>query len=224
MKLTTKVIGIIAIIAITMLLTAGCTNVQQAPTQSVSDSGVAKATATVQTDANGHTLEQTNIMEKYRLDNDPATIRFVYLISPQTNKVMLKMTMKGKVTSSGKRLTPNTITNGYPYGYVTSADTYGSGTYLYSPTGPSTTMPVIINGKQYFTSEVTQDDGTYGSSSEYLYGFSMDGSMQQIYTGGATVIVSTKPLTIQDGVLNMQYVDAKGNPIADIPAVNSTKI
>ena len=31
--------------------------------------------------------------------------------------------------------------------------------------------------------------------------------------GGSTVVVSTKPLTIQDGVLNMQYVDALGNPI-----------
>ena len=74
-------------------------------------------------------------------------------------------------------------------------------------------MPVMIAGAQYYTSEVEQDDGTYGNSAEYLYGFNMDQTMFQIYTGGSVVVVSTKPIAIENGVLNMQYVDAKGNPV-----------
>ena len=192
---STYVIIIMAVIVLSVCF-MGCT--EQVQPQAMSDAGVQKATVTVQVDADGHTNEQNNIIKKYALDNDPATIRYVYVISPMTNKVMLKMTMKGKVTSSGKRLTPNTVD-----GLAFESESYNV---------PYANI-VSIGGHSFKTSEVEQDDGTYGSSAEYLYGFSMDGSMQQIYVGGSTVVVSTKPLTIQDGVLNMQYVDALGNPI-----------
>ena len=126
------------------------------------------------------------------MDNDPATIRFVYIVSPYTGQVILSATMKGKVTSSNKRLTPASL-----------SQSQGTGNGIYFP----------IGGQGYYTQEVAGDDGTYGTSAEYIYGFSLDGSMQQIYTGGSLVIVSTKPLTISHGALQMQYVDQKGNAI-----------
>jgi len=187
------IVIIIGLMLISMMLIAGCTENRSG----VSATGVKQAVAIVQTDAQGHTVEQSNIIKKYEIDNNPATIRYIYVISPFTNKVMFKTAMKGKMTSSGKRLTPNTVST-----------SCGSSTSGYSCGAFS-----MINGEEYRTPEVTQDDGTYGTSVEYLYGFAMDGSMLQIYTGGATVLVSTKPLTIQDGVVNLQYVDEAGNPI-----------
>jgi hypothetical protein len=194
MKQTNKYIitSILIILMVVSMFFMGCTAGE--PTQAGSDAGVQKAVAVVQTDAAGHTVEQNNIIKKYAMDNDPATIRFVYIISPYDHKVISKFTAVGKVTSSGKRLTPTEV--GSP-----------SGGYR------NWAMPVVIAGEQRYTGEVIQDDGTYGTSAEYLYAFLTDGSMIQIYTGGAIVEISTKPLTIQDGVISLQYVDEKGNPI-----------
>ena len=199
MKTNYKVIGMIAVILIAAIFMAGCTQSTPAP-QATADSGVQKATASVQTDASGHTVEQNNIIEKYKQDNNPATIRYVYLISPYDHKVIYKTTVKGKITSSGKRLTPASVAAS-PYMTANGYTQYGGGIVTY------------IGGNSYYSSDVIQDDGTYGNSMEYLYGFAMDGSMIQIYTGGSVVLVSTKPLTMQDGVISMQSVDDKGNPI-----------
>jgi hypothetical protein len=90
--------------------------------------------------------------------------------------VILYSTAKGKVSSSGKRLSPYTV---YAGSYSTA-----------SIDG----IPIMIGGAKYRTGEVFQDDGTYGSSSEYLYWWDARGLYHQHYiSGGQIVHVSDSP-------------------------------
>ncbi len=77
--------------------------------QQSSDSGITKATIHVKTDADGHSIEQKNIMERLERDNDPGSIKFLYIISSFTGDVLQYSTVRGKVTSGGKRLSPKTV-------------------------------------------------------------------------------------------------------------------
>ena len=53
------------------LLALAMTSCDFTKTQATSDSGVKKATVTVQTDQNGNTVEQKNVAERYTRDNVP---------------------------------------------------------------------------------------------------------------------------------------------------------
>lgn len=164
------------------------TSCEEPSTPAVSSSGVSKATVKVTTDLNGHTTEQNNIMERYRMDNMPGAIKHLYVISCYSGQVILYSTVKGKVTSSGKRLTPLSI-----------AGTYGNSTYGF---------PVEIGGQSYYTTEVLQDDGTYGSSAEYIYWKdSRDVYHQQYITGGMMLHVSTQPIAVKSVIINLETVE-----------------
>ncbi len=93
----------------------------------------------------GHTLEQESILNKIKIDSK-TDIWYLYVISPVDRKLILFSTVKGKVTSSGKRLTPKKTTG-----------SQGGGLYF------------KIKDDVYFTDEILGEDGTYGESSEYLY-------------------------------------------------------
>ena len=93
---------------------------EMSSSQAVSDSGVKKATTTVVTDQNGYTSEQKNIIERYKRDNLPGSIKHLYVISDASGQVLIYSTVKGKVTSSGKRLTPLTV----EYNNATGATNY----------------------------------------------------------------------------------------------------
>lgn len=154
----------------------------------VSSSGVQKATVTVQTDLSGLTIEQKNIQERYKRDNIPGSIKHLYIISAYSGQVIIYSTVKGKVTSSGKRLTPNTVVdNGGEY----INDSYG--------------FEITIGNHACRTTEVLQDDGTYGNSIEYLYWFdSKDVYHQQYITGGMLVHISDQPLAVKSITINME--------------------
>lgn len=89
----------------------------------ISSSGVEKATATVQTDMSGHTIEQNNVLARYKLDNAVGSIKHLYVISAYSGQVLIYSTVKGKVTSSGKRLTPTTVVD--HNGNTITQDSYG---------------------------------------------------------------------------------------------------
>jgi hypothetical protein len=153
-----------------------------------SSSGVAKATASVQTDLQGHTTEQNNIIARYQEDNKPGSIKHLYVLSAYSGQVLIYSTVKGKVTSSGKRLTPITVVD-------------GGGQYYHDSYG----FPVNIGGHDARTAEVLQDDGTYGSSVEYIYWFDSKGVYHQQYiTGGMIVHISNQPIAIKSVVLNLE--------------------
>jgi hypothetical protein len=154
-----------------------------------SKSGVTKATAKIKTDENEFTVEQKNIGRRLKNDNEPGSIKHLYLVSSYTGDVILHSTVKGKVTSSGKRLTPYTVTAAHFQAAHGDINPYG--------------IPIIIDGIKYSTLEILQDDGTYGHSMEYLYWWDMNDAYRQVYvTGGAMPIISSKPLAFPKVILN----------------------
>src|SRR5256885_1001889 len=94
-----------------------------------SASGVSKATVHVDVDpTTGMTTEQSNIRNRLVEDNKPGSVKHLYIISPDSGQVLIYSTVRGKVTSSGKRLSPRT---------VNSSDAF----------------PVDIGGERHYTPE-----------------------------------------------------------------------
>lgn len=147
--------------------------------QQKSDSGVTKASVQVQTDANGKTIEQENIIERLKRDNQPGSIKHLYIISSYTGDVLQYSTVKGKVTSGSKRLSPKTVN--------------GDGT---NKAGWSNT--VNIGGTKYVTDEVLDDGGAYGESGNYMFWFDAQGNYHQYYPAGGTYVsICDKPQRIK---------------------------
>ena len=160
----------------------GCSDGNQAQ----SASGVKKASVKVQTDKDGNTVEQKAIMERVRRDNLPGSIKHLYLISAYSGQVIMYSTVKGKVTSSSKRLTPSTVA------YV--ADTTGSSAFT-----------IDVGGIEYTTQEVLGDDGTYGSSMPYLFWFdAKDVYHQQYVSGGVVLHTSDQPVHTGKVIMNLE--------------------
>jgi hypothetical protein len=172
---TIYIIAVVMLIAIATLF-AGCTDNRA----TVSSSGIQKATVTLSAQPNGMTIEQQNVADRLVQDNKPGSIKHLYLISQINNRVIYYSTVRGKVTSGGKRLSPSTVS------------TSSSGTWTYG-------IPVNIGGYEYRTGEVTQDDGTYGTSAEYLFWWDTKEIYHQVYTGNSVVIITSEPININTG-------------------------
>lgn len=154
-----------------------------------SASGVSKATVTVETGSDGLTVEQRNVRDRLTTDNKPGSIKHLYVISAYSGQVLIYSTVRGKVTSSGKRLTPTGIS-----GIYSSKD--GSGASGFGVELGSTTA---------LTHEVLQDDGTYGTSDPYIYWWDSRGVYHQHYiAGGQIVHVTTEPMAVKGIVINLE--------------------
>jgi hypothetical protein len=148
-------------------------------------SGIQAKRTQVQTDQNGWTIEQKNIALRLKMDNTPGAIKHLYVISPMSGQVILYSTVRGKVTSSGKRLAPRTVATNSQY----------------TPRG----MVVDINGNNKETAEVIEDDGTYGDSVAYIYWWDSRGIYHQhFFTGGQIVTVSDQPLPVHNVLINLE--------------------
>jgi len=162
---------------------------EEQPTTTASGS-VSKKTVEVKTDGDGWTVEQKNIAKRLERDNIPGAIKHLYIISPYSGQVILYSTVKGKVTSSSKRLTPNNISQ------VINKDgsqRFGNGFY------------VDFGNQAAYTSEVLQDDGSYGSSCEYIYWFdSKDIFHSHFFTGGQIIHVSDQPMPVKNITINLE--------------------
>lgn len=192
LMIVVAIIGILAAIAIPQFASGNGAHPQQA----VADTGVKKVTATVKTGSDGMTVEQRNIKKRLEEDNKPGSIKHLYLISAYSGQVILYSTVQGKVTSGGKRLTPNTV-----------AATDGQ----YVSNGMNG-MTVDIGGITRQTGEVLQDDGTYGSSVEYLYWWDTKGVYHQHYvSGGQIVHISSQPIAVKSVIINMETASAESN-------------
>lgn len=153
--------------------------------QQTSDSGAKKATVKIQTDAYGHTIEQKNIMERLKRDNKVGEVKHLYIISSYSGDVMEYTTVKGKVTSGNKRLSPKTV-NGFN-GDAGSYNNY-----------------VVLGNKTFITDEVLDDGGAYGESGNYLYWFDAQDNYHQYYPSGGTYLhISEKPLRIRKSNLTL---------------------
>lgn len=177
-------VGLVFSLLILIFTAESCDGNKATP---VSSSGVKKAVAEVPTDSSGHTVEQQNILGRYKADNTPGAIKHLYIISPYSGQVILYSTVKGKVTSGGKRLTPTSVAVG------TSGD------------GKRAGFSVGIGGQEVVTSEVLQDDGTYGSSGDYLFWWDSKGVYHQHYlTGGQIVHVSSEAISVKSVIINVE--------------------
>ena len=161
-------------ILISGLLLTSCVESQQQK----SDSGVKKATTKIKTNPDGTTVEQKNIIERLKRDNDIGSIKHLYVISSYTGDVLQYSTVKGKVTSGGKRLSPKTVNgNGNSIGYSNT---------------------VKLNGTTYTTDEVLDDGGAYGDSGNYLFWFDTQGNYHQYYPSGGTYLeICDRPLRVK---------------------------
>lgn len=154
--------------------------------QASSSGGVERAAVTVEKQASGLTIEQQNVRDRLVADNKPGSIKHLYVISAFSGQVLIYSTVRGKVTSSGKRLTPTMQT--------------GAGQY-----GESYTTFVAPDGETDRTPEVIQDDGTYGHSVDYIYWWDSKGVYHQHYiSGGQIVHISDQPLAVRSVVINME--------------------
>ena len=162
-----------------VMLTA-CT----APSPPTASTGVRKADATVSVQASGLTIEQENVQRRLEEDNKPGSIKHLYVISAYSGDVLLYSTVSGKVTSSGKRLTPY---------QVSSRGNYCDG------------FTINIGGSSVCTDEVLQDDGTYGSSEPYIYWWDSKAVYHQHYVqGGQIVHVSTQPMRVGKVIISTE--------------------
>lgn len=171
-------IAAIALISTVGLTLAGCNE-----DQPQSASGVTKATVQVQVDpTTGRTIEQNQVAARLEQDNKPGAVKHLYIISPESGQVLIYSTVKGKVTSSGKRLSPRTTED---CNYVT------------------------IGNERKCTKEVLEDDGTYGSSVDYIYWWDAQGRYHQhFFTGGQIIHISDYPITVRNVVINLELANS----------------
>jgi hypothetical protein len=149
----------------------------------VSASGVSKADVKVPIGSDGLTIEQRNVRDRVLKDNEPGSIKHLYIISAYSGQTIIYSTVRGKVTSSGKRLTPSVIS-------ATKDRIDG--------------FAIDIGGETHYTKEVLGDDGTYGGSVEYLFWFDAKGIYHQHYvSGGQIVHVSSEPVNVKGVIINM---------------------
>lgn len=162
----------IALLIASNFLFVGCYIPTDEPSAS---SGAKKAQVKLAKNPEGLTVEQKNVGNRLLNDNKVGSIKHLYVISPETGTFLLYSAVRGKVTSSGKRLSPKTI----------STDNGNFG------------IPVRIGSETFGTNEVLQDDGTYGDSDPYIYWWDTKGIYHQHFmTGGQIVHVSDQPLRV----------------------------
>ena len=147
--------------------------------QQKSDSGVTKASVKVKTNADGMTAEQSNLSKRLKEDNELGSIKHLYVISAYSGDVLEYFTVKGKVTSGNKRLSPKTVNgNGFE--------------------NPGESNFVYIGNSKHVTDEVLDDGGAYGESGNYLFWFDAQDNYHQYYPSGGTYLhISNKPLRVR---------------------------
>lgn len=179
--------------ALTVVALPGCSG-SHTDKPAVAVSGVKKVTPKVAVGQDGMTAEQRNVLERLKRDNTPGAIKHLYVFSAFSGQCVLYSTVREKVTSSGKRLSPTSVVAAY----------VGRDAGIW-PHG----LAVNINGETHRTSEVLQDDGTYGNSIEYLYWVDQRGVYHQHYVqGGSIVHISDEPMPVKNIIVNVEAVAA----------------
>ena len=171
---------LVAIIAAALSI-GGCLGENEPTTEG----GIKKASVRVATNADGLTTEQVNVGKRLMEDNRPGAIKHLYVVSAYSGQTIIYSTVQGKVTSSGKRLSPTML--------VGNSGHMGRDCFT-----------VDFNGTSYNTAEVLQDDRTYGSSVEYLYWWDTKGVYHQHYVAGGQIVhISSEPLAVKSIIINM---------------------
>jgi hypothetical protein len=125
----------------------------------------------------GNTVEQQNINDRLAVTTDPAKVLWIHLIALD-GKIVKRMPVRGKVTSSGKRLEPAKV--------------------VVDPANSGGNFPAYGG---YYTDERIEADGTYGSSDPYIYWFDPMGRYHQWGTaGGLGYLVTDYPIDLENQI------------------------
>ena len=162
-----KTLAIGLLVMVILLTVTGC----EAGSQ-VSQSGAAQAIITFKVPLNsqGHTVEQQQVWDRIKVTTDPTKVLWIHLITLD-GKIIRRMPVTSKVTSSNKRLEPVEAApccNGYP------------GT-----------------ANDFNTTELIQPDGTFGPSDAYIFWFDPQGRYHQWGTaGGLGYLLTDYPIDL----------------------------
>jgi hypothetical protein len=159
------------LLAFLFMSNSGC---QPADNKQVSDSGAKQVSFEFKIPVNalGHTVEQENIFKRLRVTTDPTKILWIHLIALD-GKIIRRMPLVAKVTSSGKRLEPRHVADSYNTSYPKA----GIGSWE--------------------TDEFIQPDGTYGDSDPYIYWFDPTDRYHQWGTaGGLGYLLTDYPIDL----------------------------
>ena len=126
-----------------------------------------------------HSVERDNINKRLALANDPTQIMWVYCLSDMGN-VIISSPVVGKVSSSSKRIEPQTM----------DPDAIGE--------------RVKVGGTSYTTLEIMGADGTFGSSDPYIYWFTPEGQYLQ---WNGDYVVSNVPLKLEKAIFNVRDIN-----------------
>lgn len=172
-----------SIVIVSIVLCVSCDRAKTIAPQKT-NAGVQQAAVTrevVKTDSAGRTAEQRNILRKLKEDNQPGAVKHFYVFSAFSGDCIIYSPVDGKVTSSGKRLTPTS---------VAAID----GQYVHGSYGG---MPVTVGGLAKRTSEVIQDDGTFGHSIAYLFWTDTRGVNHKHYVAGGQIVhIASEPMRL----------------------------
>ena len=125
-----------------------------------------------------NTTEQQNIHDRITVTTDTTKVLWIHLLALD-GKIVRRMPVRCKTTSSGKRLEPKKVVGRNTVG---DSDLY--------PT---------YNG--WYVDELLQPDGTYGESDAYTYWFDPQGRYHQWGTGGGLgYLLTDYPIDLTDPV------------------------
>lgn len=161
------------ILLVTLALILSACDVQGPETPRTGLTREVKAVGRNETDivtgTDGLTVEQRNIKHRIEIDNKPGAMKHLYIINQQ-GKCIFYDAVKGKVTSSQKRLYP-----------AESLRDFGVGHY------------------DFHNVENLGYDGAYGSSSEYIYWWNVNEQYRQLQVGNTcTVLVTEVPVRFNE--------------------------
>jgi hypothetical protein len=156
--------GIVAALAASFAL-AGC-DVQSEP-KTAKDVQAEKAAAAANSIKFNENAEIDNIKQRLELTSNPGQIGFVLLLN-EMGKPVMYASVKGKITSGGKRLTR-------PQEFQC--------------------LGVAGGGCSYEVVEAPSDEGTYGNSTPYVFFWTTDG---QYFQWAGKYLYSDKPFRISD--------------------------
>lgn len=187
MKKFPRALALLVLASLVIGLLAGC---GATPVSQVASGGAVQAEVgfDIPKNSQGHTVEQQNIIDRLRVTTDPTKVLWIHLLSLD-GKILRRMPVSNKVTSSGKRLEPTTAT---------------------STAYQATDFPQVkVGTTSYRTNELLQPDGTFGSSDQYIFWFDPQHRYHQWGTAGGLgylltdyPIDLTNPMDLVTGMYN----------------------
>ncbi|MDO8510013.1 MAG: hypothetical protein Q7S15_00070 [bacterium] len=174
MKKASCIFAMLFMVSLMLGAEGGC---EEASNQQSASGAMQAKVISVPLNSKGQTCEQQNVQDRIRITTDPTKVMWIHMIALD-GKIVRRMPVRNKVTSSGKRLEPSKA----------------AGTYISSSTSSS-----LPRYNEWTTDELLGPDGTYGGSDNYIYWFDPMGRYHQWGTaGGLGYLVTDYPIDLEN--------------------------